>query len=480
MGARSDRHKGVKASRLRILAVSVFVFLTLAAGMVWYLAIKTTREINTVPEIDASVATKRVTFKIIDQDIGNNIPGVELGLETQKKLTDKLGVATIEFEDDDKADINITAPGYPPAVVTVDPAKGSYVKLGLFGQYNQWSGEGLDSSRSAYQKSTGAKPPYKRWWKKDAKPDGDKLLVDNGMIHYFAGGKLTGLREKTGKQIWQFAIKGGGTPAYFDDYLYIGGESGMLYCLGASDGSLVWKKQLAGSNNSSPGSAPGKVFSATSEGILYCLDSETGKLLWKSAKGSAITNAPAYADGSVVTADQRGAVSCYSLKGKLQWRNTLKSTVLSYPVVSYGQVFVSLKNGGLASLLLQTGKMAWSAKAGAVTAPAVADGSVFVGTSQSSLMAVDATKGKILWNVKTAGRVDGQPVVIGDNVYFDIVTPGFAMGSKVIALDKRGGGKVWEREGSGPIATVGSSLYITSTAGLENLKHQVLSVSSPK
>lgn len=54
---------------------------------------------------------------------------------------------------------------------------------------------------------------------------------------------------------------------------------------------------------------------------------------------------------------------------------------------------------------------------GITAAPTVAGATVLIGTKDGVVFGLEAHSGEALWEFKTAGRVGGSPVVVGDTMY---------------------------------------------------------------
>jgi tetratricopeptide (TPR) repeat protein len=63
----------------------------------------------------------------------------------------------------------------------------------------------------------------------------------------------------------------------------------------------------------SPTVADGKVYIGSIEGVIHCLDAETGEVLWTYQTGGEIRSAPAVVDGKVLISSTDGKLYCFGI-----------------------------------------------------------------------------------------------------------------------------------------------------------------------
>ncbi len=117
---------------------------------------------------------------------------------------------------------------------------------------------------------------------------GDRIYVGSAQADIFAsGGVVYCLDAESGDMIWKYQTKREifSSPAVVDGKVYIGeglhqDTDSELYCLDAATGSLLWSFQTSSQVESSPAVVDGRVFfGAGAEGV-YCVDAETGEQIW--------------------------------------------------------------------------------------------------------------------------------------------------------------------------------------------------------
>ncbi|MCA9426213.1 MAG: PQQ-like beta-propeller repeat protein, partial [Candidatus Omnitrophica bacterium] len=131
-----------------------------------------------------------------------------------------------------------------------------------------------------------------------------QVTVAEGLAFFgsSADGKVYALDADTGKEKWTFFTEGPVrfAPAYWNGKVFAPSDDGCLYCLNASNGSLIWKKR-GGPNSDlilgndrmishwpvrgAPAIVDDILYYAAgiwpSEGIfIYAIDPETGETLW--------------------------------------------------------------------------------------------------------------------------------------------------------------------------------------------------------
>lgn len=230
--------------------------------------------------------------------------------------------------------------------------------------------------------------------------DGKVFCNDWNSKHYYC------LNESNGNQLWRFTIESHqgstgyaqGTAAYKDDRVYLtswdygGYKSGHVYCLNATNGSMIWDISFG-------------------RGINMCGSATLGN------------------DAVYVTSyNFYGDTKAYALNmtdGSILWETPIKRTD-STPALAYGNIYISSGyNGNYKTYCLNAsnGSIVWetSGVGGWTNSVAVADGKVFAGIAvkasytagYTTLVELDAYTGDILW--KTTG---GSTCALSDgNIY---------------------------------------------------------------
>jgi len=194
---------------------------------------------------------------------------------------------------------------------------------------------------------------------------------------------------------WKTTVGAGdATPALVGDKVYVftrQGEDEVTTCLNAEDGNQVWQKkyptiQLNGPASQHPGPrgspavAEGKVVTFGVGGVLSCLNAASGDLVWR--KDSAKDFSPAYpgfytasspliAEGMCIAhlgGQGKGAVVAFDLNtGDSKWKWDGDAPAYSSPVVAtidgVPQV-IEMGESSMVGLSLADGKLLWKTELG--------------------------------------------------------------------------------------------------------------------
>ena len=227
-------------------------------------------------------------------------------------------------------------------------------------------------------------------------------------------------KEMTGRWSvkWQFATRGAAPlsyPALYGGRIIFGCADGMVYCLRADTGSLIWEQKTGGRVVSSPTPTSELVLIGSHDGYLYALDLENGDPVWKFKAGGAVHSSPAVADGKVYFASLDGQL--YALEGqtgKLVWQRPLGAGTFSSPSVDSGLVAIGTEGGEVVVVKAGDGQVRRRFAMGDLvgTTPIVRDGRVYAVADNGKIAAYDVGSGKAVWTHQAEGPVRCEPVLL--------------------------------------------------------------------
>ncbi len=310
-------------------------------------------------------------------------------------------------------------------------------------------------------------------------------------------------------QKWKINVgPGDATPALVGDKLYAFGKQGndeVLVCLNAADGKEIWRdKHAAAAINgadrghagprSSPAVADGKVVTLGAGGVVSCLDAASGKLLWrKEATGGAprfhVASSPLIADGLCIVqlgGSSAGTISAFDLAtGNEKWKWAGDGPSYASPVlmtVEGTKQIVAQTQTSIVGVSAADGKLLWKIAAasggmGAYNAVTpVIDGQTLIYTGQGSgTKAVKVTKQgdqfttKELWG-SPVGTKYNTPV-LKDGLLF-----GYSQSNGLYCMRAATGEIAWKTgrggQGFGTVVDAGPVLLALPTASSELIAYR--------
>ena len=276
-------------------------------------------------------------------------------------------------------------------------------------------------------------------------------------------------------QKWKVAVGDGvATPALVGDKLYVfSRESGneVIRCLSAETGKELWqdKYETGGASGPaasfsgprcSPAVAAGKVVTLGVRGILSCLDAASGKVLWRKETGNTprfcTSSSPLLVDGLCIAqigSERNGSVVAYELAGgKEKWKAT-GSTAYASPVLltlSGTKVLVAETDENIVGLSVADGKQLWKTPFGPrgmrsynASTPVIAGDLLVYSGSGRGTHAVKLEKkdaelaGKELWN-NSDNSVQYNTPVVKDGLVF-----GLSDRNSLFCINARDGKTAW-------------------------------------
>ena len=198
-----------------------------------------------------------------------------------------------------------------------------------------------------------------------------------------------------------------------------------------------------------------------------------------------LTAQPVLFDNVVYTLDTNAQVVATSAaEGQRLWAKDLRPESEDEPVItggvsySAGRLYVTSGYNQVFALDPKTGEQIWSFEttSPARAAPTVLDGRVFVVTVDNRLMALNAENGQILWEYQGLNEMAGLVGMASPAANQDIVVPVFSSG-ELYALRVENGSVAWS-ENLSPLTRMGGLSSIADIRGLPVLdKGLVIAVS---
>ena len=325
-------------------------------------------------------------------------------------------------------------------------------------------------------------------------------------------GKVSGFKApaKWPKELtekWKVTVgSGDATPALVGDKLYVFTRQGaeeVTLCLNAGDGNKIWEDKYeaqavtgAARGHSGPRSSPavagGKVVTLGVGGVLSCLDAGSGKLVWRNDPYPKVvprfftSTSPIIVDGMAISQFGKagnGAIIAYGLaKGDEKWRWAVEGPEYASPVVlTAGGVkqIVTLTEKHIVGVGAADGKLLWQlpfapGRRAYNAATPIVDGDtvIYTGAGRGTKAVKIEKKGdgfaaKELWSNGDLATQYNTPV-LKDGLLF-----GMSSGSNLFCINAETGQTAWTDSASygrggycGVVSTGGCLLGLTEKSGL--------------
>ena len=305
-------------------------------------------------------------------------------------------------------------------------------------------------------------------------------------------------------QKWKVKVGlGEASPVLVGDKLYVFsrvGDEEVISCLDAGTGKVVWQDKYAAKAvtgparghpgpRSTPAVADGKVCTFGVAGVLSCLDAATGKVIWrKETKGYPrffTSSSPILVDGKSIVyvgGQGNGALTAYDLaSGKTQWQWTGAGAPYGSPTVmtvAGTKQIVTPTDKSLVGVGVADGKLLWSvpfAPRYNNATPIIAGPTVIFAAQGLGTVALkiekdgDGFAAKPLWKKKEAPHQYNTPV-LKDGLLFGLVPAGRGA-TNFFCMDAKTGDVLWtddtKRGECGTVLDAGSVLLaLTSDSKL--------------
>ena len=319
----------------------------------------------------------------------------------------------------------------------------------------------VDSARLCF--GTSNPPPFLRWTSRQDSGYFRPGPLEPGTTYYWqldipspAGtSPVRSFTVGSDRTLWTYMLPPGqsvydvnGTPEVLGNRVFQRSEKGLLHCLDAVSGALLWifDSTQTGSIARSRMAAVERIY--YNNGIINCLNAATGALLWRAAPPSNSGYRPPLALGDRVFAHSNERISCLdAATGHELWG--VDRVLCTTMAAAGGRVFVTTNSSVyydgtnlLECLDAETGLLLWSRDFGKEfpepREPAATDSSVYIGCG-SRLYCLDAGSGTTRWEYAALERA-ANPFVLGEQLLLSEGQDRYAL------LDAASGARLWQAE----------------------------------
>ena len=247
--------------------------------------------------------------------------------------------------------------------------------------------------------------------------------------------------------------------------VFVGSSDHHFYCLDATTGRVLWRRDLGGPVRSHPlfSSVTQVVFVGTDDGRMLALGTDEGDERWLyQAEGEIVTQPVIQGEAMYFTSADNTVHALDWTNGELIWQHHQERGPAEFEVsghagvaLSNRQVYTGFSDGTVAALDSYDGTVVWSrdltedvdvtASSGGIpvmrdvdTTPLLSDRRVFVASYEAGIYALDRENGAVVWREPTKSVVSlggrGRTLVASQ------------AGEGALALDTNSGEVFWRRD----------------------------------
>jgi outer membrane protein assembly factor BamB len=223
-----------------------------------------------------------------------------------------------------------------------------------------------------------------------------------------------------------------GTPAVWEDLVYIAGYNGKIYAYTTESLAFRWVYPREGSMDPFVGglvAAEGKLYIGGSDGNIYAFDAATGDELWKYPTGDKIWATP-------------------SIEGDTLYIGSFDKKLYAIDINTHEEKWVTSDENGITGAIMAT--------------PLIDGDTVYVGSLDRNFYAINKIDGSVKWSFSGEGWFWSNPVIYNGRLYAG------CLDDNLYVLDADTGAKVTEYT-EGPVAAppvvAGNSIIFASRDG---------------
>jgi outer membrane protein assembly factor BamB len=222
----------------------------------------------------------------------------------------------------------------------------------------------------------------------------------------------------TGDTRWRTPLPGGAAaPLYWDTgWLLASTTAGDLAAFRASDGTLVWRRQLGAPLVAPPGPALDRLFLPLADNRVVSLLLASGETVWERTFSAPVTALLALEDQLVFGTTAKEVMSVDLSRGRERWRWQLGGDVAGSPAADEKRIYVASRDNILRAVDRKSGNLRW--KAGLSSRPAGGplrlNDLLLMPLVSNQVLGFDPESGKPNATAAAAGEIGLQPYVRRD------------------------------------------------------------------
>jgi outer membrane protein assembly factor BamB len=237
----------------------------------------------------------------------------------------------------------------------------------------------------------------------------------DGLVFVASEDAIEARHGMTGDLKWRTPLPGGAAvPLYWDTgWLIASTPAGDLAAFRASDGVLVWRRQLGAPLSGPPGPALDQLFLPLADHRLVSVLLKSGETVWERKFDAAITALLALDDQLIVGTATKIVSSLELRRGRERWTWQLGGDIAGIPAADDKRIYLASRDNILRALDRKSGNMRWNE--GLSSRPAggplrFAD-TLLMPLVSSQIIGFDPATGKPMVTAAAASEIGLQPYV---------------------------------------------------------------------
>jgi outer membrane protein assembly factor BamB len=218
---------------------------------------------------------------------------------------------------------------------------------------------------------------------------------------------------QTGASRWTTPLPGGAAvPLFYDTgWLLASTTAGDLAALRASDGTVVWRRQLGAPLSGPPGPALDRLYLSLEDNRLVSLLLTNGEIVWSRALPARVTSVLALEDQLVVGTAAKRVMSIELKDGRERWGWNVGGDISGTPAADDKRIYFAARDNVLRAVDRKSGNLRWKANLGSRPAggPLRLPDTLLMPMVSSEIAGYDPQTGKPVVSVRAAGEIGAQP-----------------------------------------------------------------------
>ena len=245
-------------------------------------------------------------------------------------------------------------------------------------------------------------------------------VIENNILYCCSNsGILYAVNLSTGTIKWTSPTEYGVSPVVYDTCLYIGSTNGKIYVINKNNGKFLWKLDVGGGIYGTPVIKNKRLYCGVygRNAFFFCMDLNTKKILWTyDTEWYQIRSSPTIVgDVLLCGANDHNLYAINTKNGKLKWKYKTGNPITSSPAATSSIVCVTSSDSYVYAIDIATGKLLWKFQANDQfrATPCIVDNIVYAGANDGYLYAIRLDNGELIWKYEVGAPIMNSISAIG-------------------------------------------------------------------